>query len=116
MPNPVPQEDVERALKSVFSDHSIGAELRFRNAVTDNGDVLVYFDGHDNDHDGPFAAKIPHPRTVGDEIWRSHDDTDSLSEWCTYAVLVPILEEYLTGRAEGRGTRDGKYWWLDLSD
>lgn len=101
---------------SVFDAFTKVVDLRFRDASLIRGWLVVLFEGQEGDEGGPYGARIRLPRSVGDETWTAYTETASLREWCTYGVYIRILEEYDTGRSEGRGVREDRTWWLQVED
>lgn len=108
---PIDQTELASAIERVFGSSPTGREMRRESIRVEGGTITVVFQGRDGDTGGPFGARIPAPAIVGDEAWEFYPDPADLDEWAMYGVLVRIVEEYDTGRLEGRGiNRDGIRW------
>lgn len=101
---------------SVFTNFKDTMDLHLVDAAAESGWLTVHFAGQNGDDDGPYCARIQLPGSVGDEIWSAYTETDSLQEWCTYGVFIRILEEYETGRNQGRWNHSDGIFWLRLDE
>ncbi|GAB3521732.1 hypothetical protein [Arthrobacter monumenti] len=107
-------DELSAAIEFVFASTPTGREMRMASVSVEDGTIAVVFKGSEEDGGGPFGARLPAPAVIGDEAWERYPDPVDLEEWATYAVLVLIVEEYDTGRLEGRGIVEDGIFWLQV--